>query len=52
LHGVDQIIRTAHSREDEDSHAGWNEALQNYAEQYTYNLDNVFDSLIGGIFVM
>lgn len=44
--------RTAHSREDEDSHAGWNEALQNYAEQYTYNLDNVFDSLIGGIFVM
>lgn len=34
------------------SHAGWNEALQNYSEQYTYNLDNVFDSLIGGIFVM
>lgn len=44
--------RMARSKEDEDSHAGWNEALHNFAEEYTNYLDIIFDSLVGNIFVM
>jgi hypothetical protein len=42
----------ARSNQDEDSHAGWNDALQDYASDYEHYLDTVFDGLVGNIFVM
>ena len=42
----------ARSKQDEDSHDGWNDALHDYASQYEHYLDEVFNSLVGSIFVM